>query len=232
MESPEMAPRFNRKSVAYTSIAVLAAGLLGIAIGHFDLDGSSTKVSAGAPDAQTRIDEIHAQMDAMQDEMRDLRAGRTGSAGAAHAYGSRVASAERLAARPGRAMSPEETARRLQTSVDTMDKRFASTPEDPTWAVKAERSVTQVIAADIPAVEGAKPETYDVACRKGMCRIAARFASLDASEEWAELLVAGMAQDLPRTRTLTVPNHDGSVGLMIYAVAPGNESQVTLRMSR
>jgi hypothetical protein len=224
-----MAQHDNRKTVALVGVMLLTAGALGVFAGRHGLTGSDPAHGARASNAQTRaLDDLHGQMQAMQDEIRDLRAGRPPS-GAAH-DSPLIAGSGR--SRAQNTLAPQEVARKIQANVGTMDKRFDTLPEDPAWSIKAQRSVTQVISSDIPAVDGVKPENYDLACKKGMCRIAARFATLDASEQWSDLLIAGIASELPRTRVLTVQNPDGSVGLMVYAVTPGNEEQVNLKMPR
>lgn len=113
---------------------------------------------------------------------------------------------------------------------DVMETRFSGMLPGTAGDKALEESIVSVISTDIPAVQGRTPGAYEVECRQGMCRVVARFGSEGAAYEWADVFLAGISADLPRSRIVAVRGEQaGSYDLLVYAVRPGYEQTLNLR---
>lgn len=128
------------------------------------------------------------------------------------------ASAAKAAATPMDAneilrLGNEATLRRLHE----LDARYREIPSNSYWASSRKTAIDTLVNTDIQQVAGMLPAAYESNCRDRVCRIQADFVSAN-SDDWGDMLTAGLAQVLPKTRMLILRNTDGSTRIVMYAM--------------
>ena len=223
------------RSTTLLVVAVLLAGgfgaVIGSTLGNAALSPQRAPQGAAAPgrDYEARFARIEASLEAIRSDLAASRPGRAAQSGADEPVGG---GNEQLQGLLPMDLTPESADLARRVIVDAMETRFADSQEGAAAEASLAKLVEQVIVSDIPATAGPSPTAHRVECRKGMCRIAARFPTEAAAMEWADLLLPSVGGELPRTRMITVNAPDGGSELMIYAVQPGYERLVNLREPR
>lgn len=119
--------------------------------------------------------------------------------------------------------SPERQLALQQSVFSTFETRFREDTPDAGWSAPTERKLIE--AASEPAlVEFGVPLSYHASCSGHLCKIDMSFAHRAEADDWSEVYVNEMGGIATSVRTATIPNADGTTGLVMYAARAGSES--------
>lgn len=127
----------------------------------------------------------------------------------------------RLSPDPLEALNPTDGAdreqqARIDQAKEDLVQLYRSEKTNPAWAVAKERELLPLTQVAQIQQMNATPKQLDIDCKTSSCRIAAKFDTSGAANDWAAVFTASLGSSMPTGTVQQVTDPDGSITMEVY----------------
>lgn len=202
-------PARRRLRLPWILIALVAAAI--VAVTSYRMFRSPDALAGMTQQPSASVDSARQARRLTPDEIRALAARSPGQS-APQTAGGMAAMIEK------RKRMTDATQARIQERNAAMAGKFAAEKTDPAWSGARERDLSALQDSGPMQDAGAKAANFEVECRSSMCRIQGDFPNATMANDWLQLYMGSVGNNLPVATAHQVRNPDGSIRIEIYGL--------------